>query len=81
MVVWTAVMTRWSPPTRGLLIVDLVVVIACQQATVLALSAQQVSGGDPTLTVSWAAAPVAAWAVRSGWVGGGLAGTDRKSVV
>ncbi len=75
MVVWTAVMTRWSPPTRALLIVDLVVVIACQQATVLALSAQQVTGGDPTLTVSWAATPVAAWAVRSGWVGGGLTGT------
>jgi signal transduction histidine kinase len=74
MVVWTAVMVVRTPPPDWLLGVDLLVVLACQQATVLALSSAQVQAGEPTLTVSWAAAPVAAWAVRFGWVGGGLAG-------
>ncbi len=71
---WTVVVVA-LPASRPLLVLDLLVALACQQATVLALSAQQIDAGDPTLTVSWAAAPVAAWAVRSGWVGGGLAGT------
>jgi signal transduction histidine kinase len=75
MTVWTAVMVRSTPPPKWLLGLDLVVALACQQATVLALAHSQVERGDPTLTVSWAAAPVFAWAVRSGWLAGGLAGT------
>ena len=71
---WTGVAVLRSPPAPGLLVADLVVAVACQQATVLALSDAQVSAGEPTLTVAWAAAPVAAWAVRTGWVGGGVAG-------
>ena len=74
MVAWTAVMAVWTPPPTWLLVADLVVVIGCQQATVLALTEAQVHLGEPTLTVSWAAAPVAAWAVQAGWLGGGLAG-------
>jgi signal transduction histidine kinase len=75
MVGWTAVMVVAGPPSRGLLAADLLVALACQQATVLALTQAQVERGDPTLTVSWAAAPVLAWAVRGGWVAGALAGT------
>jgi signal transduction histidine kinase len=74
MVVWTVALLVRTPPPAWLLVADLVVVIGCQQATVLALSQAQVQAGEPTLTVSWAAAPVAAWAVRAGWVGGGLTG-------
>lgn len=74
MAVWTAVMVLRSPPTRLLLAADLVVTIALQQSTLLILTRAQIDGGHQTITVCWAAAPVAAWAVRSGWVAGGLAG-------
>lgn len=75
MAIWTTVIIASTPPGSALLLVDLLVALACQQATVLALTHDQVLHGDPTLTVSWAAAPVAAWAVRGGPVAGGLAGT------
>jgi signal transduction histidine kinase len=69
MTVWTAVMVR-VPPRRSWLVLDVVVALGCQQATVLALSAHQVSRGDPTLPVTWVAGPVLAWAVRREWAGG-----------
>lgn len=71
---WTLLLLVRTPPTARLLGLDLVVVLACQQATALALTAGQVRAGAPTLTLCWAAAPVAAWAVLAGWRGGGLAG-------
>ncbi len=74
MAVWTAVMVARTPPARWLLGLDLVVTLACQQASVLILTRAQIEQGRPTITVCWAAAPVAAWAVRGGWVAGGLAG-------
>jgi signal transduction histidine kinase len=73
MVAWTAVMLVRVPPPLWLMVADVVVALACQQASVLALSDAQIDRGDPTLTVSWVAVPVVAWAVRSGWVGGGVA--------
>ena len=66
MVVWTGVMVA-VPHGRGWFVADLAVAIACQQATVLALSDAQVQAGDPTLPVCWVAVPVVGWAVLQGW--------------
>ncbi len=73
MAVWTAVVVL-RRPGRLVLALDLVVAIACQQASLLVLSGDQIASGAPTLTVSWAAGPVAAWAVAGGWRAGGAAG-------
>lgn len=45
-------------------------VLALQQASVLVLSTVAIERGEPTVTVSWAAAPVLAWAVAGGWRAG-----------
>lgn len=74
MALWTAFLVLRTPPSRRLLIVDLVVTVACQQSSLLILTQDQIVSGHPTITVCWAAAPVAAWAVKGGWVAGGLAG-------
>jgi signal transduction histidine kinase len=71
MAVWTAALVVRVPTPLWLMVLDVVVAVACQQASVLALSDAQVDRGDPTLTVCWVAVPVAAWAVRKGWRGGG----------
>ena len=60
---------RWPLP-----VADLVVTLAALLSSLAVLRAERIDLGDPTLTVSWAAAPVLAWAVWSGWVGGLLAG-------
>ncbi len=60
---------RWP-----LLAVDLALSLAALLASVAVLEPERILAGDPTLTVSWAAAPVLAFAVWSGWVGGLLAG-------
>jgi signal transduction histidine kinase len=73
MALWTTVMVLRSPPSRAVLALDLAVTLALQQSTALILTRAQIDTGHPTITVCWAAAPVAAWAVRSGWVAGGLA--------
>jgi signal transduction histidine kinase len=69
MVIWTAVMVL-LPPQRPWLVVDVLVALACQQASLLALSQHQIDRGDPTLPVTWVAGPVLAWAVRAEWRGG-----------
>jgi signal transduction histidine kinase len=69
MTVWTAVML-FLGRSRLWLVLDVVVALGCQQASLLALSAHQVDRGDPTLPVTWVAGPVVAWAVLGGWVGG-----------
>jgi len=69
MVVWTAVMVL-LPPSRSWLVADVLVALACQQASLLALSQHQVASGAPTLPVTWVAGPVLAWAVRREWQGG-----------
>ncbi len=74
MALWTALMVARPVPSTPRLVADLLVALACQQATVLVLSEAQIQAGEATLTVAWAAVPVAAWAVRGGWRYGGLAG-------
>lgn len=74
MAVWTAVaalaysraeLRRWP-----LLVLDLCLTVSALLSSVLVMTAERISAGDPTVTVSWAAAPVLSWAVWSGWVGG-----------
>lgn len=74
MAVWTVVTVIRVPPALWLLVVDLAVTLACQQSSLLILTQQQIEAGRPTITVCWAAAPVAAWAVLRGWVAGATAG-------
>lgn len=74
MAAWTVVMVLQTPPSKVLLTVDVLVTLAAQQSSLLILTRHQIDTGHPTITVCWAAAPVAAWAVRSGWVAGGVAG-------
>ena len=59
---------RWP-----LLALDLVLTIAALLASVLIMTGARIEAGDPTVTVSWAAAPVMAWAVWAGWAGGAAA--------
>jgi signal transduction histidine kinase len=78
MAVWTA-LSIWlygDARRRGwpLLGVDLAVTLAALLSSVLVLDADRITEGDPTLTVSWAAAPVIAWAVHRGWPAGLIAG-------
>ncbi len=77
MVVWTASaaylysrarLRRWP-----LLVADLALTLAALLASVAVLEGDAIRDGDPTLTVSWAAAPVIAWAIWAGWAGGALA--------
>lgn len=78
MAVWTAAAAYLysSPQRRGwpLLVTDLVLTVAALMSSVLVMTAERIQvAGDPTLTVSWAATPVIAWAVHAGWRGGAVA--------
>ena len=77
MAVWTAVATvLYSRPVLRrwpLLVADLGLTVTALLSSVLVMTPARIEAGDPTLTVSWAAAPVVAWAVWAGWVGGGFA--------
>ena len=59
---------RWP-----LLVTDLAVTVAALLSSMWVLRVADIEAGDPTVTVSWAAAPVLAWAVWCGPVGGVLA--------
>ncbi len=59
---------RWP-----LLVLDLLLTVGALLSSVAVMTEQSIVRGDPTLTVSWAAAPVMAWAVWAGWVGGAVA--------
>jgi signal transduction histidine kinase len=71
---WTALATwLYADPRRRrwpLLAADLAVALAALLASVAVLRPENIAAGDPTLTVSWAAAPVIAWAVHGGWTAG-----------
>jgi signal transduction histidine kinase len=78
------VMTCWTgyttyayaaPRRRGrpLLVADLSVAVACLLATGWVESADRMMHGAPNLPGSWVAAPVLAWAVAEGPVGGMIA--------
>jgi signal transduction histidine kinase len=77
MAVWTAAAGYLyaDPRRRGgrLLIGDLALTVAALLSSVLVMEPDRIVDGDPTLTVSWAAAPVIAWAVHWGWRGGAVA--------
>lgn len=79
MAVWTAVAAyAYSrAELRGwpLRLLDLGLTVAALLSSVLVLAQRRIEDGDPTLTVSWAAAPVLAWAVAGGWPGGAFAAT------
>lgn len=77
MAAWTALgaylysqprLRRWP-----LLVMDLGLTVAALLASLAVLDASLIDAGDPTLTVSWAATPVVAWGIWSGWPGGALA--------
>ena len=77
MAVWT-VLAAWlyNAPARRrwpLLVGDLALTVAALLSSMLVLRAADIEAGDPTITVSWAAAPVLAWAVWGGPVGGVIA--------
>jgi signal transduction histidine kinase len=77
MTAWTAAAAYlYSDPRRRgrpLLLADLVLTVSALMSSVLVLDPDQIASGDPTLTVSWAATPVIAWAVHAGWRGGAVA--------
>ena len=77
MAAWTAAAAYLygDPRRRGaaLLVADLALTVAALLASVLVMVPARIEAGDPTLTVSWAAAPVIAWGVHWGWRGGAVA--------
>ena len=77
MALWTLLTTLAYDGNRRpgwpLLVTDLAVTVAAQLSSVLILTAGGIRAGDPTVTVSWAAAPVLVWAVWGGPLGGVVA--------
>jgi signal transduction histidine kinase len=77
MAAWTAAAASlYSDPRRRgwpLLVADLALTVAALLSSVLVMTSARIDDGDPTLTVSWAAAAVIAWAVHAGWRGGAVA--------
>ena len=73
MAAWTALATflYTDPRRRGwpLLLVDLALTALAVLSSRAVLTAERIAEGDPTVSVSWAAAPVIAWAVHRGWAG------------
>lgn len=74
---WTVVVTVLLADARRrtalLLGADLAVAVLLLLAGRLVQRPEGIDAGDPSLTLSWGAVPVVAWAVRSGPVTGGLA--------
>jgi signal transduction histidine kinase len=75
MALWTVAAPVLYARRRGwpLLVLDLLLTVAALMSSVLVLSRAAIDAGDPTLTVSWAAAPVLACAVAGGWRAGAAA--------
>jgi signal transduction histidine kinase len=74
MAVWSSAATWLYADARRrrwpLLTADLVVTLAALLSSIAVLTRASIEEGDPTVTVSWAAAPVLAWAIWAGPVGG-----------
>ena len=64
---------RCSVRTPAVLAADLAVAVACLLSGVLVQGRERIDLGDPSLTLTWGAVPVLAWAVRGGPAAGGLA--------
>jgi signal transduction histidine kinase len=77
MVLWSALATFLYADARRrrwpLLVADLALTLAALLSSIWVLSRASIDAGDPTVTVSWAAAPVLAWAIWGGPAGGLLA--------
>ena len=84
MAVWTALTAYLyaDPRRRGwpLLVLDLGLVMSAVLSSVLVQTPERIAMGDPTVPVSWAAAPVVAWGVQRGWPGGAVAATGISTV-
>lgn len=78
MAVWTTAATWLYSDRRRrrwpVLLADLALTAAALLSSLLVLEPDRIAAGDPTVTVSWAAAPVLAWAVHGGWPAGLCAG-------
>lgn len=74
MAVWTVMVTvvleRPAARTHALLLLDLVLAAGVLLAGLYAQTRHDIDAGQPTLTLTWGAVPVLAWAVRSGALGG-----------
>jgi signal transduction histidine kinase len=77
MAAWTVVVTvlleRPRRRTPALLLLDLALAAGVLVAGLLAQTRADIDAGQPTLTLTWGAVPVLAWAVRAGPLGGVLA--------
>ena len=77
MAAWTGLVSwRYGRPGRSgrvLLAADLALTVGALLTSLVVLRRADIVAGDPTLTVSWAAAPVLAWALRGGPLPGVLA--------
>ncbi len=77
MTLWTGVVTallaRPRHRTARVLGADLALAVVFLLSGLLVQGEPRIDAGDPTLTLSWGAVPVVAWAVHAGPVGGGLA--------
>lgn len=74
MAAWTVVVTTWRPRSRRMRVADLAVCAVLLSMTRFVETADRLETA-PTLTVTWSAAPVVAWAIGWGWAGGVSAGT------
>lgn len=72
MTAWTVVVTV-APRSRALLLVDLAVAAAALLSGRVLQGTALIDAGAPSLTLTWGAVPVVAWAVRGGPLPGGLA--------
>lgn len=76
--VWTLLVTwAYDAPRRRrwlVLVADLGVAVGALLVTPYVLSDDMLARHDFTLPTYWVAAPVLAWAIHRGWVGGALAG-------
>ncbi|MCU1589204.1 MAG: sensor histidine kinase [Frankiales bacterium] len=74
MVAWTFLATWLYAESRRrswlLLLADLALTLAALVSSLAVLATASIDAGDPTLTVSWAATPVLAWAVWRGPLAG-----------
>ena len=69
----TSLLARPAHRTALVLGLDLALGAGCLLAGLAVQFSSKILAGDPTLTLSWGAVPVIAWAVRYGPVGGGSA--------
>lgn len=73
MCAWTIRMGIWLDRSQGLLVLDLLVVLAVAASGWWADDPQRLHEGASTIALTWVAAPVLAWAIAWGPLGGAAA--------